>query len=166
MAILAFIILLINTFFSEYSTYQISYLLDILPTGYPTLNIPLTEHPTYWISYIKYPTYWISYLLDILPTGYPTYQMSYLMCILPTGYPTYWIFYIQFVFNLCEETISRTDEGQPRPKYIFNKCGTNIYFFTLQRFGPSPSLNFKSQKKTKSLSQLKYIFLEKNDIKY
>ena len=30
-------------------------------------------------------------------------------------------------FNLCEETIS-TDEGQPRPKYIFNKCGTNIYF--------------------------------------
>ena len=47
------------------------------------------------------------------------------------------------VFNLCEETISRVDEGQPRPKYIFNKCGTNIYFFTLQRFGPSPSLNFK-----------------------
>ena len=38
----------------------------------------------------------------------------------------------QFVFNLCEETISRTDEGQPRPKYIFNKCGTNIYFFTLR----------------------------------
>ena len=26
---------------------------------------------------------------------------------------------------------------------IFNKCG-NIYFFTLQKFGPSPSLNFKS----------------------
>ena len=45
-----------------------------------------------------------------------------------------------FVFNLCEETISRTDEGQPRPKYIFNKR-TNIYFFTLQRFGPSPSPN-------------------------
>ena len=40
--------------------------------------------------------------------------------------------------------IVRTDEGQPRPKYILNKCGTNIYFFTLQRFGPSPSLNFKS----------------------
>ena len=40
--------------------------------------------------------------------------------------------------------IIRTDEGQPRPKYIFNKCGTNIYFFTLQRFGPSPALNFKS----------------------
>ena len=30
--------------------------------------------------------------------------------------------------HLCEETISRTDEGQPRQKYIFNKCGTNIYF--------------------------------------
>ena len=30
--------------------------------------------------------------------------------------------------DLCEETISRTDEGQLRPKYIFNKCGTNIYF--------------------------------------
>ena len=51
---------------------------------------------------------------------------------------------LKFVFNLCEETISRTDEGQPRPKYIFNKCWTNIYFFTLQRFGPSPSPNFKS----------------------
>jgi len=44
----------------------------------------------------------------------------------------YYLYYIMFVFNLCEETISRTDEGQPRPKYIFNKCGTNIYFFTLQ----------------------------------
>ncbi len=43
------------------------------------------------------------------------------------------------------ETISRTDEGQPRLKYIFNKCGTNIYFFTLQRFGPSPSPNFKKK---------------------
>ena len=32
----------------------------------------------------------------------------------------------KIVFNLCEETISRTDEGQPRPKYIYNKCGTNI----------------------------------------
>ena len=27
------------------------------------------------------------------------------------------------------ETILKTDEGQPRPKYIFNKCGTNIYLF-------------------------------------
>ena len=25
--------------------------------------------------------------------------------------------------------IVRTDEGQPRSKYIFNKCGPNIYFF-------------------------------------
>ena len=30
-----------------------------------------------------------------------------------------------------------------RPKYNFNKCETNIYFFILQRFGPSPSPNFK-----------------------
>jgi len=29
--------------------------------------------------------------------------------------------------------IVRTDEGQPIPKYIFNKCGTNIYFFLLYR---------------------------------
>ena len=50
---------------------------------------------------------------------------------------------INIVFNLCKETVSRTDEGQPRPKYIFNKCGTKIYFFTLQRFGPSPSPNLK-----------------------
>ena len=36
------------------------------------------------------------------------------------------------------EIISRTDEGQPRPKYIFNKMWSfNIYtFFNLQRFGP------------------------------
>ena len=50
----------------------------------------------------------------------------------------YWdTLWLNLIFNLCEETISRTGEGQPRPKYIFNKCGTNIYFFTLQRFGPS-----------------------------
>ena len=40
-------------------------------------------------------------------------------------------------------------EGQPRPKYIFNKCGTNIYFFTLQRFGPSPSQNLKDTQTSK-----------------
>jgi len=40
--------------------------------------------------------------------------------------------------------IVRTDEGLPKPKYIFNKCAaTNIYFFALKRFGPSPSPNFK-----------------------
>ena len=42
------------------------------------------------------------------------------------------------------ETISRTDKGQPRSKYIFNTCRTNIYFFTLQSFVPSPSPIFKS----------------------
>ena len=59
-------------------------------------------------------------------------------------------------FNLCDrnKTISRTDEGQPRPKYIFNKCRTNIYFFTLQRFGPSPSPKFK------------YLSLKNPSIKY
>ena len=41
--------------------------------------------------------------------------------------------------------IIRTDEGQPRPKYIFNKCETNINLFTLQRFGPLPSPNFKTK---------------------
>ena len=35
--------------------------------------------------------------------------------------------------GIVTETISRTDEGQPRPKYIFNKCGPNIYFFLLYR---------------------------------
>ena len=39
--------------------------------------------------------------------------------------------------------IVRTDEGQPRLKYIFKKCGTNIFFFTLQRFGPSQSPSFE-----------------------
>ena len=49
-----------------------------------------------------------------------------------------------FIIDFDGYYIVRTDEGQPRPKYIFNKCGTNIYFFTLQRFGPSTSPNFKS----------------------
>ena len=51
--------------------------------------------------------------------------------------------YICLFLTFVTETISRTDEGQPRPKYIFNKCETSIYFFTLQRFGPSQSPNFK-----------------------
>ena len=29
--------------------------------------------------------------------------------------------------------IVRTDVGQPRPKYIFNKCESNIHFFLLSR---------------------------------
>ena len=40
----------------------------------------------------------------------------------------------------------KNDEGQPRPKYIFNNS-INVEltstFFTPQRFGLSPSLNFK-----------------------
>jgi len=39
--------------------------------------------------------------------------------------------------------ILRTDKGQPRPKYIFNKCGTNIYFINSMRFGSSLTPNFK-----------------------
>ena len=46
----------------------------------------------------------------------------------------YFIYTLQeFFLIFVTETISRTDEGQPRPKYIFNKCGTNIYFFLLYR---------------------------------
>jgi len=48
-----------------------------------------------------------------------------------------------FLLDFDGYYIVRTDEGQPRPKYIFNKCGTKIYFLTLQRFVPSPSPNFK-----------------------
>ena len=51
--------------------------------------------------------------------------------------------FVYFFIDFDGYYIVRTDEGQPSPKYIFNKCGTNIYFFTLQRFGPSPSLKFK-----------------------
>ena len=40
---------------------------------------------------------------------------------------------LSLFITFLTETISRTDEGQSRPKYIFNKCGTDIYFFTLQR---------------------------------
>ena len=54
------------------------------------------------------------------------------------------VIFFTFFLDFDGYYIVRTDEGQPRPKYIFNKCGTNIYFFTLQRFGPSPLPNFKS----------------------
>ena len=59
-------------------------------------------------------------------------------------------FFLDFVNNVnsvvlifVTETISRTDEGQPKMKYIFIKCGTSIYFFYSTEFGPSPSPNFK-----------------------
>ena len=41
------------------------------------------------------------------------------------------LFFIKYCLFLIflTETISRTDEGQPRPKYIFNKRGNNICFF-------------------------------------
>ena len=35
----------------------------------------------------------------------------------------------------------RTDDGQPMDRRV-----TNIYIFTLQRVGPSPSPNFKSKR--------------------
>ena len=38
---------------------------------------------------------------------------------------TFFIFFIDFDGYY----IARTDEGQPRPKYTINKCGTNIYTF-------------------------------------
>jgi len=53
--------------------------------------------------------------------------------------------FIQFSNTTWIQGYSERMMGQPRPKYIFNKCGANIYFFTLQRFGPSPSLHFKSE---------------------
>ena len=45
-------------------------------------------------------------------------------------------------------TISRTDEGQTRPKYIFNKMWNQhlLYLLYRARFGSSPSPNFKSIK--------------------
>ena len=38
----------------------------------------------------------------------------------------------------------QTDESQPRRKYIFDKIwNQHLCFFTQQKFGPSPSPNFK-----------------------
>ena len=51
-----------------------------------------------------------------------------------------------------------------RDRYIFNKCGTNIYFFTLQRFGPSPSLNFKYSVSLLTCFILLFYFKELNRI--
>ena len=47
------------------------------------------------------------------------------------------LYYMFFIF--MTEIISRTDEGQPRPKYIFNRMWSyNIYtfFYSTSRFGP------------------------------
>ena len=48
-----------------------------------------------------------------------------------------------FFIDLDGYYIVRTDEGQPRPKYILINVELTSTFFTLQRFGPSPSPNFK-----------------------
>ena len=72
--------------------------------------------------------------------------------------------FFKIIFFVCLFSgyyIVRTDDGQHRPKYIFNKCGTNIYFFTLQRFGPSPSPNFKT--KTIVYSRLVTLNLSRSD---
>ena len=37
-----------------------------------------------------------------------------------TGLTKFWFWWLFYRY--------RTDDDQPRPKYIFNKCGTNIYF--------------------------------------
>ena len=55
----------------------------------------------------------------------------------PSLFFTYWSSHRSLFLIFVTETISRTDKGQPRQKYIFNKL-----FFTLQRFGPSPSPKF------------------------
>ena len=41
----------------------------------------------------------------------------------------HFINFFLFFIDFDGDYIVRTDEGQPRPKYIFYKCGTNISFF-------------------------------------
>ena len=48
---------------------------------------------------------------------------------------------INFFTDFDGYYIVRTDEGQPRPKYIFKKCGTKKKML----FGPSLSPNFKKK---------------------
>ena len=48
-----------------------------------------------------------------------------------------------FIIDFDGYFIIRTDEGQPRPKYIFKNVELISTLFTLQRFGPSPSPNFR-----------------------
>ena len=49
------------------------------------------------------------------------------VCLFSCGFNNFFHFFIDFDGYY----IIRTDEGQPRPKYICNKCGTNINFFLL-----------------------------------
>ena len=55
----------------------------------------------------------------------------------------YQVNWSECLFFLCDGNNLKNWRGSTQTEIYFNKCGTNIYFFTLQRFGPSPSPNFK-----------------------
>ena len=65
-----------------------------------------------------------------------------------------------FTIDFDSYYIVWTDEGQPRPKYLFNKCGTNIYFF-YSREVRSPSPNFKEKKTDTNVEINKNWFTER-----
>ena len=52
------------------------------------------------------------------------------------------LFITLFIIDFDGYYTVRTDEGQPRPKYIIVEL--TFIFFTLQRFGPLPLPNLKS----------------------
>ena len=51
-----------------------------------------------------------------------------------------------FFINFDGYYIVRTDQGKPRTKYIFNKCGTNIYFLLYRGLVHHHHRVFKSNK--------------------
>ena len=59
------------------------------------------------------------------------------------------------------ETISRTDEGQPDRNIFSINVELTSTFFSLQRFGPSPSPNFKAFLAKIKIYHLKWPFVIK-----
>ena len=51
------------------------------------------------------------------------FKLNFFLCLFSCG------FFKHFLLSILMAIISlETDEGQLRPKYIFNKCRINIYF--------------------------------------
>ena len=65
-----------------------------------------------------------------------------------------------FVLFLLNNAWRESDEGQPRPKFIFKKCGTNTFLYTV-RFGASRTPNIKWREVAYGLKQ-SYNYYKRN----
>ena len=94
-----------------------------------------------WFSQNKI-HFWVVIIMKSIKTpNHPAYHWSTLWPL------EVWVrgLYNSWWFCVHKLSFIYLSMGSTQTEIYFNKCGTNIYFFfTLQRFGPSPSPNFKS----------------------